>query len=1030
VRGRFPIRTYVKAGTLGLAAPPDDINGELLTRGTTTQCPSGLTAFYTETLDSSGRVRHQSQPYDAGQPAYWSTHSYDELGRLTQSVDPKGGVTTTTYAELLTTVTNPAGQQRREERNHLGEVVRVRDHNALGTRTTGAYIDYAYDATGNLITTQLKTDGSNLATGVPAAITTTIGYDTWGRKTSLADPDKGTWSYQYNAFDELIVQQDAKGQKSLLGYDALGRLVSREDRRGDGSTESTTDFAYDKHSSTGTTVRGRLMDAVHTLFAANGTTQTGEVLRVFSYDGFKRPARTDHTLDGGPTWSETQTYDAFGRVFQRLDASGADRGVQYVYNANGYLQQTLESAKSGGSNLAYSTISARNAYGSVTQETLGNGYVTTRSFEAERGLTLAIRTADAANLSDTQDLTLVWDLVGNLLSRRDLGAARDTTESHTYDALNRLRITSLDGTQTDSTTYDAFGNIKSKTGIGTYSYLSARPHAVSATSSGSKTWSYDANGNMDGGDGRTITYTTHDKPELITKGTTSAAFRYGPGREYYKRVDTVAGVTTTTWFVGATEIVDKSDGTRDIRRSVDGVVEQVLHFNAGGTLTGTDTRYLLRDHLGSITGFMNGTAIDQEQAFDAWGRRENVGWASYMTVGGSTWNAIMALTERGFTGHQHVDRLDFIHMNGRTYDPKLGRFMQADIVVQAPANTQSYNRYSYLMNNPLNGTDPSGYFGTKDLVGTAVYVVASYFVTPAVAGALAGGAQSAAYGGDAAAIVTGAAWGALSSAAFSSLNGSQAFGWGSTGQYGQHAFNVAANGVLGGAISVTQGGKFGHGFASAGVSAFGNGLMNNPGAYQVKSSQMRVVISAVIGGTASELSGGKFANGAATVAFAAIVSSAAQRVNGAGEQGNTKSEYYEADNDAVKGYSEQVLDELAEQGLDTSIYNTDQVTKWATGRPCGGDICNIRTFDSLKVAQADMRGGRGMLNAYYDGKGVTMYKGAFSRSITSIQVDIGWVQVKYSGYIAGLWTAGHEYGHHLDYGELRANAYGRRVVGY
>jgi YD repeat-containing protein len=432
VRGRFPTKTYVKAGTPGLTAPPGGVAGELLTEevlsrnalgqatqirtdqavtttirygalgreyerysstgawertfynsGTTTQCPSGLTAFYTETLagggatarschdtlgrvvrsattgftgtwiytdttfDSSGRVRHQSQPYYTGQPAYWSTHSYDELGRLTQLIDPKGGVTTTAYAELLTTVTNPAGQQRREERNHLGEVVRVRDHNALGTRTTGAYIDYAYDATGNLISTQLKTDGTNLANGVPATITTTIGYDTWGRKTSLADPDTGSWTYQHNAFDELIDQQDAKGQKSLLGYDALGRLITREDRRSDNTLESATAFAYDKASASDTTVRGRLMDGVHTLFAANGTTQTGSVLRVFSYDDYKRPVGTAHTLDGGPTWSETQTYDAFGRVFQRLDASGADRGVQYVYNANGYLQQTLESAKSG-----------------------------------------------------------------------------------------------------------------------------------------------------------------------------------------------------------------------------------------------------------------------------------------------------------------------------------------------------------------------------------------------------------------------------------------------------------------------------------------------------------------------------------------------------------------------------------------------------------------------------------------------------------------------------------------------------------
>jgi RHS repeat-associated protein len=639
---------------------------------------------------------------------------------------------------------------------------------------------------------------------------------------------------------------------------------------------------------------------VHSLYAADGTTQTGSVLRVFAYDGFKRPVGTAHTLDGGPTWSETQTYDAFGRVFQRLDASGADRGVQYVYNANGYLQQTLESAKSGGTNTAYSTISARNAYGSVTQETLGNGYVTTRSFEAERGLALAIRTADALNLSDTQDLTLVWDLVGNLLSRRDQGGARDTTESHTYDALNRLRITSLDGTQTDATTYDAFGNLKSKTGIGTYSYLSTRPHAVSATSSGSKTWSYDANGNMDGGDGRTITYTTHDKPELITKGTTSAAFRYGPGREYYKRVDTVAGVTTTTWFVGATEIVDKSDGTRDIRRSVDGVVEQVLHFNAGGTLTGTDTRYLLRDHLGSITGFMNGTAIDQEQAFDAWGRRENVGWASYMTVGGSTWNAIMALTERGFTGHQHVDRLDFIHMNGRTYDPRLGRFMQADIVVQAPHDTQSYNRYSYLSNNPLNGTDPSGYFSLKELVGVAVAAVGTYICMGnmqcgypgwALVGAASGGSQAAANGGDFSQVVQGAAWGAFSAAAFYGVGNyfqgvSAAPGTAGTYEFGgnlltpgQIAGQITAHGVVGGTISVMQGGNFGHGFLSAGLTkgVTGSGLTELGSGTAALIGE--TAIAAVVGGTASVVAGGKFANGATTAAFGYLFNQIATEAN-------------------------------------------------------------------------------------------------------------------------------------------------------
>ncbi|WP_342626735.1 RHS repeat-associated core domain-containing protein, partial [Pseudoalteromonas rubra] len=48
-------------------------------------------------------------------------------------------------------------------------------------------------------------------------------------------------------------------------------------------------------------------------------------------------------------------------------------------------------------------------------------------------------------------------------------------------------------------------------------------------------------------------------------------------------------------------------------------------------------------------------------------------------------------------------------MNGRIYDADTGRFMQADPVVQAPSNLQNYNAYSYVLNNPLSYTDPSGY---------------------------------------------------------------------------------------------------------------------------------------------------------------------------------------------------------------------------------------------------------------------------------------------------------------------------------
>ncbi len=73
---------------------------------------------------------------------------------------------------------------------------------------------------------------------------------------------------------------------------------------------------------------------------------------------------------------------------------------------------------------------------------------------------------------------------------------------------------------------------------------------------------------------------------------------------------------------------------------------------------------------------------------------------------------------RGYTGHQHLDELGLIHMNGRQYapkevplgdDPLIGRFLQADPIIQEPYNLQNFNRYTYVLNNPLAFTDPTGY---------------------------------------------------------------------------------------------------------------------------------------------------------------------------------------------------------------------------------------------------------------------------------------------------------------------------------
>lgn len=129
--------------------------------------------------------------------------------------------------------------------------------------------------------------------------------------------------------------------------------------------------------------------------------------------------------------------------------------------------------------------------------------------------------------------------------------------------------------------------------------------------------------------------------------------------------------------------------------------------------------YLLRDHLGSIASITNssGTEVD-DMAFDPYGLRREGDWSEPLLLTAANLIAD-AKTARGFTHHEHLDRTGFIHMNGRLYDPVIGRFLSADPFVTDPFNSQSYNRYSYVVNNPLSSIDPTGYF-TLNLEGDDV----------------------------------------------------------------------------------------------------------------------------------------------------------------------------------------------------------------------------------------------------------------------------------------------------------------------
>ena len=196
-----------------------------------------------------------------------------------------------------------------------------------------------------------------------------------------------------------------------------------------------------------------------------------------------------------------------------------------------------------------------------------------------------------------------------------------------------------------------------------------------------------------------------------------------------------------------------------------------IDIDAAGDGRSEKTQNMHHEHLGSLDVITDAIAIidiDSNNnpmvfSFDAWGQRRAASDWSELEVQEqlSRFSLIVLATPRGFTMHEHLDEVGLIHMNGRIYDPLLARFVQADPFIQDGENTQSYNRYSYVFNNPLNATDPTGFFSVSDAFGAFSIVagvgigVACPACIPAVS-AILGGLSAAVSGADGVGIIAAA----------------------------------------------------------------------------------------------------------------------------------------------------------------------------------------------------------------------------------------------------------------------------------
>jgi len=335
--------------------------------------------------------------------------------------------------------------------------------------------------------------------------------------------------------------------------------------------------------------------------------------------------------------------------------------------------------------------------------------------------------------------------------------------------------------------------------------------------------------------------------------------------------------------------------------------------------------YRITDHLGSAV------AVHRVGSVNPWLHRQFAAFGATVNAnaGGGALAGFAVWTDRGFTGHESVQSAGIVHMKGRIYDPELGRFLQADPFVQAPDNSQSLNRYSYVLNNPLSYTDPSGFF-FKSLLSSVfqtVFTIAgcsvpganvvTCFTTATMVSGMTGAANDQPFLN---AVRDGAISG-VTAVAFMQVGAAVR-----AGHISPEA-GVVLHGAVGAGAAAARGGDPLAGFAAAVLTKSftlgAEGFLD-----QINNDAIEALIAGAVGGTISEVTGGKFANGAVTAAMGYAFGEVARSSQRA-DSGETSG------NDLSPEVRQQIFDEavadLRQRGL-IGDHEFAFVNKFATAR--------------------------------------------------------------------------------------------------
>jgi RHS repeat-associated protein len=672
--------------------------------------------------DAQGRVVAQLNWYGEGDTPGTSRTEYDEYGRKLSQTDEAGLVTNYSYAALSSTTTLPPANIGEERLS----ITRRMDAagNILEVTGTDNISMYTYDAASRLL--MIESTG-----GLP----TKMKYDLRGNRIRLNDPASGIKESEYDSYGQEVRSCTVDPFRYSAWTNTMGRcLYSTE------SSYNRVGARVELVNYEGSELKEKWSwryDSIGRPFRVSNLNRSYE--KSFLYDDSGRLYSEILTLDGLSARATKTYYDGYGRRNrQSVTALSGNIDVKTFHNDDGLIDEI---------SVGDQTIWSLTEFDSrmrIQKALLGNGLTISKAYTNLLGRLENNKVYFGDPSGGVLEMDYSYDGLGRVSSRQRANSNIDTpsiTEAFSYDLQGQLIWSNVSDGVNESEhhyAYEISGNPicmgATQAGLTTevaclnaggmfYRYENlSNPHAVTDVTKDGDTgpidfvYDYDQNGNMvqrtenpdtESEAVRTLVMNSYGKVSSIDEGEQLVTFEYGPAGSVYLRNDNEVKHYMLDYGV---ELIERP-GEKELRMNVPLPDGTALLYTEKEVVGGevlfdpSHFKYLHPDHLGSIVLVSDSVGdVVEEYAYDPFGRhRDPVNGQVTLPseVSGRT-------QDTGYTGQKEISKLELMNYKARLYDPVIARFLQPDVLIQSPLNALNFNRYTYVMNNPINLIDPSG----------------------------------------------------------------------------------------------------------------------------------------------------------------------------------------------------------------------------------------------------------------------------------------------------------------------------------